>query len=271
MGRIHIGVIQSKVYPDAMENIWRIRKSIQKSTFDHIDFLVLPEMFCCPYDNDQFAVYAEKEGQSMWKACQLLAREKGVYLIAGSMPECDSDGKIYNTSYVFDRLGNQIAKHRKAHLFDIDVEGGQSFKESKTLSAGNRATVFETEYGKMGLCICYDIRFPEFFRRMAEDGAQIIFVPAAFNMTTGPRHWELLFRSRAVDYQVFTAGCASARDKDSSYQSFGHSIVVDPFGEICMEMDETEDARVVEIDLDRIKAIRAQLPLWKQRRMGLYI
>ena len=106
------------------------------------------------------------------------------------------EGKIRNTAYVFDRQGNQIAKHSKVHLFDIDVKGGQSFKESDTLTPGDHSTVFETEFGIMGLCICFDFRFPELARRMALDGAKAIFVPAAFNMTTGPAHWEVMFRSR---------------------------------------------------------------------------
>ena len=100
------------------------------------------------------------------------------------------------------------AKHRKVHLFDIDVKGGQRFKESDTLTAGDKSTVFDTEFGPMGLCICYDFRFPKLARRMVLDEAQVILVPAAFNMTTGPAHWEILFRSRAVDNQVFTFGTA---------------------------------------------------------------
>ena len=129
------------------------------------------------------------------------------------------------------RNGHQIGKHRKMHLFDIDVKGGQYFKESDTLTPGDQVTVFDTEFGKMGLCICYDFRFPELARLMVDEGAQVIIVPAAFNMTTGPLHWELMFRQRAVDNQVYTIGAAPARDLNAGYHSWGHSIAVSPWGE----------------------------------------
>ena len=148
------------------------------------------------------------------------ARKYHIYLIAGSMPEADDVGKVYNTSYIFDRDGKQIGKHRKAHLFDINVKNGQHFKESDTLTSGDHATVFDTEFGKMGVMICYDIRFPEFARTMALDGARMIFVPAAFNMTTGPAHWELTFRARALDNQIYMLGCAPARDIQAGYISW---------------------------------------------------
>ena len=186
------------------------------------------------------------------------------------MPEKSEDGKIYNTAYVFDREGKQIAKHRKAHLFDIDVKGGQYFKESDTLSAGNKATVFDTEFGTFGICICYDFRFPELSRLMALKGAKLIFVPAAFNMTTGPAHWELMFRSQAVNNQVFAVGTAPSRMAGASYQSWGHSIVTDPWGAVVSQMDEKEGMSITEIDLERADEVREQLPLLKQRRTDIY-
>ena len=179
--------------------------------------------------------------------------------------EIADDGSVYNTAYVFDREGRQIAKHRKVHLFDIDVKGGQCFKESDTLTAGNSATVFETEFGKMGLCICYDFRFPELARRMVLEGANVIFVPAAFNMTTGPAHWEVLFRSRAIDNQVFTFGTAPARDIDASYHSWGHSIAVSPWGTVLNQMEAEAGIQITSINLDEVAAIRDQLPLLKHR------
>ena len=185
------------------------------------------------------------------------------------MPEVDEEGHVYNTAYVFDRTGQQIAKHRKMHLFDIDVEG-QYFKESDTLSPGNQVTVFETEFCKMGICICYDFRFPELSRLMVEQGAKIILVPGAFNMTTGPAHWELLFRQRAVDNQVYAVGTAPARDERASYHSWGHSIVTDPWGNVVTQMDEKEHVVLTEIDLDKVEKIREQLPLLKQLRRDVY-
>ena len=204
-----------------------------------------------------------------WQAMSDAAREHHIYLVAGSMPEKDEAGHVYNTAYAFDREGKQIGKHRKMHLFDIAVKGGQTFRESDTLTAGNQVTTFDTEFGRCGLEICYDIRFPELARLTEEAGARIIFVPAAVNMTTGPAHWELSFRMRALDNQVFMVGCSQAR-QDSGYISYGHSIVTSPWGDVIHMMDEKEGMALVELDLDRIDQVREQLPLLKQRRLDIY-
>ena len=188
-----VAAIQMPTVKDKIQNIRTAGTYIEKIKAENPDFVILPEMFCCPYQTENFPVYAEKEGGPSWQAMSDYARKYHIYLIAGSMPEADDSGNVYNTSYIFDRDGKQIGKHRKAHLFDINVKNGQYFKESDTLTSGNHATVFDTEFGKMGVMICYDIRFPEFARTMALDGARMIFVPAAFNMTTGPAHWELPF------------------------------------------------------------------------------
>ena len=182
-------------------------------------------------------------------------------MIGGSVPERDEEGKIYNTSYVFDRKGELIGKHRKVHLFDIDVPGGQYFKESDVLSPGKEMTVFDTEYGRMGVCICFDIRFPDLFLQMRRAGVRMVFVPAAFNMTTGPAHWQTLFRSRALDQQIFMAGCSPARDETASYIAYGHSIVTDPWGRILRELDEKEGILDIELDLAETDRIRTQIPL----------
>lgn len=199
MAIIKTAILQTHVYTDKFCNITQAAELLASPELQGIDLAVLPEMFCCPYENKYFPEYAEIEGGDTWEKCSRLAAEYGIYLVAGSMPERDEAGNIYNTSYVFDRNGHQIGKHRKMHLFDIDVKGGQYFKESDTLTPGDQVTVFDTEFGKMGLCICYDFRFPELARLMVDEGAQVIIVPAAFNMTTGPLHWELMFRQRAVD------------------------------------------------------------------------
>ena len=234
------------------------------------DLLALPEMFCCPYETAKFPVYAEEEGGAIHRGCAALARTYGLYLSAGSMPERGADGRVYNTAYVFDRAGEQIAKHRKMHLFDIDVAGGQSFRESETLSAGGAVTVFDTEFGKMGLCVCYDFRFPELCRLMALRGAKLILVPAAFNLTTGPKHWELMFRAQAMFNQVFALGTAPARDASADYQSWGHSIAVDPWGAVLAQMDERSGAQAVDLNLAEAENVRAQIPLLRHRRTDVY-
>lgn len=265
-----VAAIQMPTVKDKIQNIRTAGTYIEKIKAENPDFVILPEMFCCPYQTENFPVYAEKEGGPSWQAMSDYARKYHIYLIAGSMPEADDVGKVYNTSYIFDRDGKQIGKHRKAHLFDINVKNGQYFKESDTLTSGDHATVFDTEFGKMGVMICYDIRFPEFARTMALDGARMIFVPAAFNMTTGPAHWELTFRARALDNQIYMLGCAPARDTQAGYISWGHSIVTDPWGKVMKQLDEKEGILIEEIDLDREDQIREQLPLLKHRKSEMY-
>ena len=186
------------------------------------------------------------------------------------MPEKDAEGNVYNTSYIFDREGKQIGKHRKVHLFDIDIKGGQTFKESDTLTAGDSDTVFDTEFGKIGVMLCFDIRFPELSRMMVNDGAKVIFVPAAFNMTTGPAHWELSFRTRALDNQIYMVGCAPARDVSAGYISWGHSIVTDPWGRVIDMLDEKKGILLAELDMDYEEQVREELPLLKSRRKDMY-
>ena len=177
---------------------------------------------------------------------------------------------MYNTSFVFDPQGACVARHRKMHLFDIDVEGGQRFRESDTLSPGNDVTLFDTPWGRMGLCICFDLRFEELCRVMALEGARVLLAPAAFNMTTGPAHWELLLRQRAVDNQCFTVGTSPARDESASYVAWGNSMVCDPWGTVLHCCGAGEEVAVTELDMTRIDAVRRQLPILSARRTDVY-
>ena len=284
--KMKIAILQTKVFAEKGKNIRQLEEILASGKTQGADLVTLPEMFACPYETGNFPLYAEAEGGPSWQALSALAKKYGIYLSAGSMPEAvkaesvkakskkaespSEKDRVYNTAYVFDREGKQIGKHRKAHLFDINVEGGQCFKESDTLSPGEWIGCFDTEFGKIGLCICYDFRFPETARLMALDGAKVILVPAAFNMTTGPAHWELMFRQRAVESQCYVIGTAPARNPDSSYISWGHSIAVDPWGTILTQMDEKEGIRIIEIDLDYADKVRRELPLLVHRRTDLY-
>ena len=205
------------------------------------------------------------------RPCPALAAERELYHRGRLHPGACEDGKVYNTSYVYGPDGRQLARHRKAHLFDIDVPGGQRFRESDTLSPGNAITTFETAFGTMGLCICFDLRFEELARCMCLRGARVIFVPAAFNMTTGPAHWELLFRQRAVDNQCFTVGVSPARDEAGLLRglrqlpgrgSLGHGAVPGRGG--------GRPRCTPDLDLDRLEAVRTQLPILSARRTDLY-
>ncbi len=266
---MRLAMIQMHVVHDKRENLTHARALLEKAVREGIDLAVLPEMFCCPYSNRFFRAYSEEEGGAVWTALSQAARELQIYVVGGSMPEL-AEGKVYNTSYVFDRTGRQIAKHRKAHLFDIDIAGGQRFRESDVLTPGDQITVFDTEFGKIGLCICFDFRFQELAKAMADRGAQMIVVPAAFNMTTGPAHWELLFRQRAVDNQIFTLGVAPARDEAEEYVSYANSILADPWGAVLARAGVGEEIRTAEIDFARNRAIRQQLPIRTARRGDLY-
>lgn len=270
MEKIKIAAIQMSTVADKMENVRTVKAYLEKIKDENPDFVILPEMFCCPYQTENFPIYAEKEGGPVWQQLSGYAKQYGIYLIGESMPEKDAEGNVYNTSYIFDREGKQIGKHRKVHLFDIDVKGGQTFKESDTLTAGDSDTVFDTEFGKIGVMLCFDIRFPELSRMMVNDGAKVIFVPAAFNMTTGPAHWELSFRTRALDNQIYMVGCAPARDVSAGYISWGHSIVTDPWGRVTGMLDENEGILLAELDMDYEEQVREELPLLKSRRKDIY-
>lgn len=270
MEKIKIAAIQMSTVADKMENVRTVKAYLEKIKDENPDFVILPEMFCCPYQTENFPIYAEKEGGPVWQQLSGYAKQYGIYLIGGSMLEKDAEGNVYNTSYIFDREGKQIGKHRKVHLFDIDIKGGQTFKESDTLTAGDSDTVFDTEFGKIGVMLCFDIRFPELSRMMVNDGAKVIFVPAAFNMTTGPAHWELSFRTRALDNQIYMVGCAPARDVSAGYISWGHSIVTDPWGRVIDMLDEKKGILLAELDMDYEEQVREELPLLKSRRKDMY-
>lgn len=256
---------QTHVSEDKKANLDQMRGCFEEAARCGADLITFGEMFTCPYETKRFPLYAEEEGGESFTHFASLAREYGILVSAGSIPEkaAEKDGKtaVYNTAYVFDRKGQNIAKHRKMHLFDIAVRGGQAFRESETLTGGKQVTVFDTEFGRMGLCICFDLRFPGVFLEMARQGAVLVLVPAAFNPTTGPAHWELLFRARALDNQCFLIGTSPAQDPAASYHAYGHSIITDPWGTVLSQTDEKAGTVLTEIDLARVQEIREQLPV----------
>ena len=264
-----IALIQMPVSENKVANVELTCQKVSEAARRGAEMVVLPEMFNCPYANEYFPLYAEPKGGYTWKAMSDCARENNVLLVAGSMPELE-EGRVFNTSFVFDSGGNQVARHRKVHLFDIDVTNGQRFFESETLSPGSEVTVFDSQFGKIGLCVCFDLRFPELSRLMALKGAQMLVVPGAFNMTTGPAHWELLFRQRAVDNQLFTIGVAPARNESSVYVSYANSIVCSPWGDVLYRAGAAEETIIAELDLEQNVQVRAQLPLLSAIRNDVY-
>ncbi|WP_077367919.1 carbon-nitrogen hydrolase family protein [Anaerosalibacter sp. Marseille-P3206] len=269
MGKMKVGICQMIVKEDKDENIKRASNMIRNAASNGSDIIVLPEMFNCPYENKYFPMYAEEFPGKTTNTLARLSKELGVYIVGGSIPEKDNN-IIYNTSYIYNREGNLVGKHRKVHLFDIQVENGIKFKESDTLGYGKEVTVFPTEFCKIGVAICYDMRFPELIRLMALEGAEVIIVPAAFNMTTGPAHWELLVRTRALDNQVYFIAASPARNQSASYHAYGHSSVVNPWGTVISEADEKECIIYGDIDLELVQRVRRELPLLNHRRTDLY-
>ena len=264
-----IGLCQMKVLDDKMLNLGKAIDMIDRAAKEGVEMVILPEMFNCPYDTNKFKAYAEsRDSSKSIKAVSTAAKNHGVYLVAGSIPEL-LDGKIYNSCFIFDRKGQIIDVHRKMHLFDVDIPDIE-FKESDTITSGDRVTVVDTDPIKIGVAICYDMRFPELFRLMALKDADMMVVPGAFNMTTGPAHWKTILRARAIDNQTYVAAVSPARNTNLSYVAYGHSIIVDPWGTVMGEAGYGEEIICATIDISYINNVREELPLLKNRRTDIY-
>ena len=241
-------------------------------------------MFSCPYSTASFGPYSEivpttlpctasdlsPSDSPTSIALASFAQKYNIHLVAGSIPERDTQQRLYNTSLVLSPAGRFIAKHRKLHLFDIDVPGRQTFRESDVLSAGGGVTHFDAPWGRVGLGICYDIRFGEMAELLRQAGCSLLVYPGAFNTTTGPLHWELLARARAVDTQCFVAVCSPARNPASTYQAWGHSSVVSPWGRLLGTAEEGEAVVVCECDMKEVDEFRQMIPTGAQKRHDVY-
>ena len=264
-----MAVIQLRTELEKAVTMEKAEGMIKEAAENGAKVVVLPEMFNCPYSHEWFRKFAEDENGESVAEMSRWARENKILLVGGTIPEAEGD-KLYNTCFVFNEQGEVIAKHRKIHLFDVDIEGGICFKESKNFAAGNEITVFDTAYGKMGVIVCFDIRFPELTRTMAKRGAEVVFCPAQFNMTTGPRHWELSIRARAMDNEIFFVGASAARYEGFDYEAWGHSTVAGPFGMVEATCDEAEQILYCEIDLNEVDSVRQQLPTFLRLREDIY-
>jgi omega-amidase len=265
-----LALIQMLVTESPDQNRTRAEHFLRLAKEAGADLAVLPEMFVCPYDQDRFPEFAEPlEGGPTARMLGNAAAELQMAVVGGSLPERDETGRVYNTSPVFDAAGRMIARHRKLHLFDVDLPGMRFF-ESTTLSAGDRLTVFDLLGWRLGLGICYDVRFPEPWRLMALDGAELMVVPGAFNQVTGPAHWDLVLRSRAIENTVYVVGVSPAPTPGAVYQAWGHSRLIDPFGEVVAALDREEGMVLGRVEKTRLAAVRKRLPVLAQRRTDLY-
>ncbi|KXK59700.1 hydrolase [Micromonospora rosaria] len=198
-----------------------------------------------------------------------VARRLGIWVVAGSFHETGPDpAHTYNTSLVFDRSGALAASYRKIHLYDVEIPGRVSYLESATVAAGDQPVVVTVEGLRVGLSICYDLRFPELYRQLAtEGGAQLLVVPAAFMMHTGRDHWEVLLRARAIENQCFVAAAGQTGDHEPGRTCFGRSMVVDPWGTVLGQVPDGVGLSVVDLDLDQLDRIRTELPSLANRRL----
>lgn len=265
-----LSVCQMMVGDNKEDNLNKAEAMIRKAVKEEgANVVVLPEIFNGPYNIDLMSENAEPEDGPSSQRLASLAKELQVVIVGGSISELAEEG-IHNTSYTFDETGKCIGRHRKMHLFDVDIPGGISFLESAIVAPGNDVTVFNTTYGRFGIAICYDMRFPELMRLMVQEGAEIIIVPAAFNTTTGPAHWHETIKVRAVDNQVYFVAAAPARNREATYHAYGHSKILDPWGTVLAEIDEKEGIISAAISPRRQEEVRQQLPLLKHRRHDIY-
>jgi len=200
-----------------------------------------------------------------------LASELGITLLLGSFNErSDDPQRCYNTSVLFEPSGTIAATYRKIHLFDVNVSEGVCFVESDTVKPGTSLTVAQTPLGALGLSICYDLRFPEFYQALAQRGAQILSVPSAFTLMTGKDHWEVLLRARAIENQcyVLAPGQCGRHDDDGLRHSYGHSIIIDPWGHVIAKVSDGEGFALAEINLERLRDIRKAMPVADHRRLS---
>jgi len=267
--RFLVSVCQMAVEKDKGRNLETARHMIAQAAGEGSSLVVLPEMFNCPYSPKFFSAYAETvpDGETYNMLSQAAAEEK-IFLVGGSIPERE-DNCVYNSSFVFAPDGSLLGRHRKIHLYDVDLPGLR-IRESDTIKAGDRLAVIGTDLCVIGVCVCYDLRFPEVFRLMALHGAMVIIVPAAFNMTSGPAHWDILFRCRAADNQVYMIAASPARDDSAPYVAYGRSMIVDPWGTIIAGAGESAQVITAEISHEKIERIRRELPLLDHRRPDLY-
>lgn len=270
MQSFDIALIQMRVGPSKADNLARAEERIVAAADDGAALVVLPEMFTCPIEIDRFAAFAEPlPGGPAADMLSRVAARCRIHLVGGSIPERHGD-RVYNTATLWSPSGELLLTHRKVHLFDVDIPGGIRFRESEALTAGDTITTATTELGCFGLAVCYDLRFPEVFRSLALAGAQLVLVPGAFNTTTGPAHWRTLIRARAIENTCFVAACSPVPHPEGSYPAWGHSLVVDPYGEVLAAAEREEVTLRANVSGARLAEVRRAVPVLSQRRPEVY-
>jgi len=260
MAEIKVAGVQTDIGPDPKENLKSTLKMVEDAIRDGADFICLPELFMTGFDYDYIKDQSEGTPNEVTSILSRKADEASVYILAGSIPEMVGE-EIYNTSVLFGRDGKILGSYSKIHLFSV-------MGEKKNFSHGRDVRVFDTDFGTIGVTICYDLRFPELFRKLSMMGAKMIFVPSEFPV---PKldHWRTLLKARAIENQIYVVG-VNRVGKDESSRFFGHSMVVDPRGVILIEAGEDEEIISASIDLAYVGEVREKIFYLDDRISDLY-
>jgi predicted amidohydrolase len=262
-------VIQLSSQDDVASNLARVAALAAEAARAGAQLVALPENFAYFGDEEGKRRGAEKlDGRGpIASALGAIAREHGVHLVAGGMPEVsDAAARPYNSSVLFDPHGAIVAVYRKVHLFDVDLPDGTSARESDATTAGSEAVVARVGDVPLGMTVCYDVRFPELYRALERRGARIVTVPSAFTLTTGKDHWHVLLRARAIENQVFVLAPAQHGKHPRGRQTYGKSLIVDPWGEVVAQCSEGEGMAVAKLDFEYQDQVRTSLPVLLHRK-----
>ncbi|ABP55927.1 carbon-nitrogen hydrolase family protein [Salinispora tropica] len=265
---MRVAVCQLNAQEDQARNLVAAKALLERAAAGGADLAILPEYvdYLGPVAGQPVAEPVDGEvGRFFADAAQRL----GVWVVVGSIHERGPDPEhSYNTCLVFDRSGTLAASYRKIHLYDVEIPGRVSYLESATVAAGAQPVVVDVEGIRVGLSICYDLRFPELYRQLVTDGgADLLLVPAAFMLHTGRDHWEVLLRARAIENQCFVAAAAQTGDHEPRRTCFGRSMVIDPWGTVLAQVPDGSGLAIVDLDLERLRTIRAELPSLANRRL----
>ncbi|MDC9719355.1 MAG: carbon-nitrogen hydrolase family protein [Gammaproteobacteria bacterium] len=268
-----VAVVQLVSKLNVEANLAEAALQIKRASQHGVKLIMLPESFAV-FGDPQMVTYGAQavqphQGLRLWLSQQ--AKANKVWLIGGTIPcqEGVTDiNKVRASCFVYDDLGTEIARYDKIHMFDVDVDDSHgSYRESDTFEAGDELVVVDTPVGKVGLTICYDLRFAEIHAKLVDLGAQIIVNGAAFTQTTGQAHWHTLLRARAIETQCYVMAASHGGQHDHR-QTFGHSMIIDPWGEILVELETGPGIAVAQVDLEHLQSIRKAFPVQSQRRLN---
>ena len=262
-----VAAIQVTAGPDKARNLDTATRLVEQAARQGAEFIALPELFNCLAEPETIVAQAETVPGPTSRAMSDLAARLQVTLLAGSIAERVSESdKACNTSLLFAPDGRQLACYRKIHLFDIDLPGRVTFQESRFMDPGDQIVVTETSIGPLGQATCYDLRFPELFRKLVDAGARVFAIPSAFTMATGRDHWEVLLRARAIENQAFVIAPNQHGQHAPTINTYGRSMIIDPWGTVLATAADGETVITAEIDTDQQSEIRARLPALEHRR-----